>query len=434
MLTLADCLMDGDMLLRLRSGLMLDNRRVLYFMLYNALLHVGMFGIADVALNFYFVSLGYDVATIALLQSVPRISGVLTSIPMGMVNAKVGSYRVMLYCTLGCALCFVMMVLFPYFWVIVASRFLLGFFYGAQQIALAPLMGALVESTRHTHFFAYHNVISMLSMAFGSFIGGAMPALLVTMLAPILPVAAASGAESPFAYGAALMVAGILVVLSAVTFAPVKEPEKSEQAALVTGSGSKEKLQVPWRLLFIMTLPMIPFGFTGGLTFPFFNLFFRTQFGVADQVVGVILSIGWLGMAFIPMINSTLEKRFGHAQALGITMTMACIGFFWLSMAPTLAWSVVGFVIGISFRNTMQPLFQPLLMSRLPSSLHSFVSSLSNIMWNIGWLTATSSSGMLQTTIGFRAIMDLVAVGTLFTGLCIVFIYWHRTAVQLRAG
>jgi len=423
------------MLLRLKSGLMLDNRRVLYFMLYNALLHVGMFGIADVALNFYFVSLGYDVATIALLQSVPRLGGFLTSIPMGLVTAKVGSYRVMLYSTLGCALSFLAMIFFPQLWVIITARFLLGFFYGAQQIALAPLMGALVESTRHTHFFAYHNVVSMLSMSFGSFIGGGMPALLVTALAPIIPAAAVSDAQSPFAYGAALLLSAIIMLFSVLSFIPVGEPDVPRHNALSADADDKSKRPpIPWRLLVIMTLPMIPFGFTGGLTFPFFNLFFRSQFGIDDQVVGTILSIGWMGMAFVPMINSSLEKRLGHARALGVTMTIASIGFMGLSFAPTLAWSVVGFVIGTSFRNTMQPLFQPLLMTRLPSSLHSVVSSVSNIMWNIGWLTATTLSGVLQTTIGFRAIMDVVAIGTLFTGFCIVFIFQQKRKMQLQVG
>lgn len=423
------------MFLLLKSGLMLDNRRVLFFMLYNALLHVGMLGIADVVLNFYFVSLGYDLTTIALLQSVPRLGGFLTSIPMGLVTAKVGPYRVMLYSTLGCALSFIVMVLFPQLWIIVGSRFLLGFFYGAQQIALAPLMGALVESARHTHFFAYHNVVSMFSMSFGSFIGGIMPALLVTSLAPLVPAAAASDAQSPFAYGAALILAAILIALSVLTFVPVREASASERESFTPDTGTETKRPpIPWRLLLLMTFPMIPFGFTGGLTFPFFNLFFRTQFDINDQVIGIILSIGWMGMAFVPMVNSTLEKRFGHARALGVTMAVASVGFLWLSLAPSFAWSVLGFVIAISFRNTMQPLFQPLLISRLPSSLHSVVSSVSNVMWNIGWLTATILSSVLQTMIGFRAIMTVVAIGTLFTGFCIVFIFQHRMKTQLQAG
>ncbi len=46
-----------------------ERRGTLWFLLYGAIFHIGLFGIADVILNFYFVSLGYDTQTISALQS-----------------------------------------------------------------------------------------------------------------------------------------------------------------------------------------------------------------------------------------------------------------------------------------------------------------------------------------------------------------------------
>ena len=51
------------------------NGQVLLFLCHSLLFHIALLGIADILLNFYLVSIGYDTATISLLQSLPRLSG-----------------------------------------------------------------------------------------------------------------------------------------------------------------------------------------------------------------------------------------------------------------------------------------------------------------------------------------------------------------------
>jgi MFS family permease len=186
----------------------------------------------------------------------------------------------------------------------------------------------------------------------------------------------------------------------------------------------------PWGYLLVIMLPMLFFGFTGGLTFPFYNLFFRERFGSSDQLVGTILSIGWLGMALIPLANPWWEKRFGRANALGLTMIIAAVAFMGLAVAPTLPLSVTAFTIAISFRNVMQPLFQPLVLDHLPVQLHNTASGMGMVLWSVGWFAATAISGFLQKAVGFGVIMQIVAVGVLFTGVLVVLIFRNRPRYQ----
>ena len=44
------------------------NRRVVLFLCHSLLFHIALLGIADVLLNFYLVSVGYDAATIGLRE------------------------------------------------------------------------------------------------------------------------------------------------------------------------------------------------------------------------------------------------------------------------------------------------------------------------------------------------------------------------------
>ncbi len=396
-----------------------SSRESLLFMIYAVVFHIGIMGMNDVLLNFYFVSLGHSEETIGLLQSIPRLGGFVTSIPVGLIASRFGARRIIIVSTVGLALSFFTLVFFPSLPALGLSRFMLGFLYGAQQIALSPLMFALVEPEKHIRFFAAHNVLSMLGMAFGSLIGGFTPALMVALFGQAARV---SDPHTAFAYGLSLLLAGITGVLSIwpllhMTTDTVKQQRRAQV----------RQARIRWGRLFLLSLPLLTFGFTGGLTFPFYNLFFRIRFAQPDHAVGTILSLAWIGMALIPLLNPLWEQRFGRVWTLGITLSIAALSFFGLSLAGTLAISIVFYVLAASFRNVMQPIFQPLVMSHVPAEQHNIISSLNMILWNIGWFGATAISGFLQKEYGFALIMQIVALGVLFTAASVVLIFRQRT-------
>ena len=78
---------------RLPPGL---NRRVLLFLCHSLLFHIALLGIADILLNFYLVSIGFDGQTIALLQSLPRLSGFLIGLPIGLFADRIGNRRLIM--------------------------------------------------------------------------------------------------------------------------------------------------------------------------------------------------------------------------------------------------------------------------------------------------------------------------------------------------
>ncbi len=392
------------------------NSRVSHFMLFSAIFHIGLFGITDVILNFYFTSLGHSAETIGMLQSLPRIGGLVVSLPVGIIATRFGPYRIILYSTVGIAAALILPLALPALPALAVSRFLIGLFYGGQQIATNPFMGNLVTSDQQPFLFSYHNVITMLATAFGSFVGGFLPMLAVSLLG--LPPAQDS-AHSTAAYAAALLT-GMIVVLFCLP--PLFKVSDSSVAIAATHTSQKLR-SFPWLRLLLMATPMLFFGFTGGLTFPFYNLFFRETFAVSDAVVGTILGIGWIGMGIVPLVNPYLDRRFGRAAALFITLTTAAVAFFALSFAPTLPLSVVAFVIACSARNTMQPLFQPLVMANLPAHIHNMASSVGFVVWNMGWFFATSLSGFLKAAQGFDFIMQVVAVGVLLTGVSVMLVF-----------
>jgi MFS family permease len=404
------------------------NRQVTLFMLYSSVFQIGLFGITDVILNFYFTSLGHSPETIGVLQSIPRISGLLVSVPAGLIASRIGAYRVILYSTVGMGVALVLPLLWPALPILGLSRFLLGLFYGAQQVAINPFIGGLVKPSEQTFLFSYHNSLTMVATALGSFIGGFLPTVIVS-LSPERAANLQQAAQTPLAYSAALSVGLVVMLGSLIPLAMVKDTQRPQPR---TEQRHLPAEQMPWRLLLIFAIPMLFFGFTGGLTFPFYNLFFRNTFHISDEVVGTILGLGWIGMGIIPMVNPVLDHRYGRAQALFITLSVAAVAFFGLSIAPTLGLSIVAYVIATSARNTMQPLFQPLVMSTLPASAHNMASGIGLVVWNVGWFSATTISGFLQAGHGFGLIMQVVSVGVMITAVSVMLIFRKRPVYAAR--
>ena len=402
------------------------SRQVTLFMLYSSIFQIGLFGITDVILNFYFTSLGHSPETIGILQSFPQIGGLLISVPAGLVASRWGAYRVILFSTVGMGVALLLPLLWPTLPILGLSRLLLGLFYGAQQVAINPFIGGLVARDKQPFLFSYHNIITMVATALGSFIGGFLPAVLVSVL-PKSGKDIQQAAQTPLAYGAALAVGLVVMLTSLFPLMLVKDTRHLKIQPEMRGS---QLGKFPWRLLLVFAIPMFFFGFTGGLTFPFYNLFFRNTFHVTDGVVGTILGIGWIGMGVVPLVNPLLDNRYGRAQALFITLTVAAIAFFGLSIAPTLGLSIVAYVIATSARNTMQPLFQPLVMSTLPIDAHNMASGIGLVVWNVGWFSATTISGLLQAGHGFSLIMQVVSVGVMITAVSVVLIFRNRAQHQ----
>ncbi len=380
-------------------------------MLYSGLYQLGLFGVTDAILNFYFVSLGYDAQAIGLFQAIPRLGGLVTGVPLGLLADRMGVKRITLWAMVGIVATYALMLTAPTLPVITLSRFLLGLFYGAGYIAATPLLSMLTEERFQTHLFSYYNIVTMGASALGSLIGGFLPGWIASA------VGRGVGTQSSLAYGGTLLLAAAAIAASLWPLARMTEMMRPRIAERARVRG------IPWLRLAWLSTPMLLFGFTGGLTFPFYNLFFRQTFNTPDSLVGTILGLGWLGMATVTLANPWLDRKFGRSGALGVTLTLAALAFFALSIAPGLLLSVLAYLVAVSARNTMTPLYLPLLMERLPRTLHNSASSVGYVLWSLGWFASSGVAGRWLTDYGFDFLMQVVAVGVFLTGLSIVLLF-----------
>ena len=174
------------------------------------------------------MSIGYDTATISLLQSLPRLSGFLIGLPIGLVANRVGNRRLIMLSTGGIALCVAATALTQSLLVIAISRFFWGACFGANQVVKSPFMVTLTHRSEHTAQFSWHNLVSMFAVALGSALGGLLPILMSQGLA----IAAIDGLrpeEMPLAYRASIICAAVVLMLSALPILLLKnQPARAE--------------------------------------------------------------------------------------------------------------------------------------------------------------------------------------------------------------
>jgi predicted MFS family arabinose efflux permease len=246
----------------------------------------------------------------------------------------------------------------------------------------------------------------------GGLVGGFMPSWIAFLFPALAVYADLPAAQTPFAYGTAIVIASVITGLAVIPILRLIVPVESVTAKSgVAGRG------VPWRTLLPRGFPMLFFGITGGLTFPFYSLFFRNVHHAPDALVGTILSFGFFMMAFPVLFGPQLERRFGRSQSLLLATGSAGLCFVGLSLAPTIGTATLFFVCAISLRNIINGIYPPMLLAGLPLGAHNAASSVGFLGWNIGWLVGTSLGGFLTAQVGYTLVLQGVGVGVFLIGV-----------------
>lgn len=405
------------------SGINAQSSRLLQF---NALFSIALFGVVDVLLNFYFVSLGYTDESIGLLQSLPRVGGLIAAVLIVPLTARMSARNVLIWTTIGMAISQAMIVFIPTTPAIALSRAALGLFFGMQQIAINPVIIALSAPGQQTRMFGYISMTSNVAGSIGGFIGGFVPAWIAFLLPSMTVYGNLPAEQTPFAYGLAIVLASATTALAVLPILRLDVPD----AALPTESDvNTSAARIPWRQLLPRGLPMLFFGITGGLTFPFYNLFFRSGYGISDAAVGSVLSLGFFIMAFPVMLGPQIERRWGRGRGLLFCTALSGIAYWGLSYSTSLFAATACFVLAISLRNIVNGIYPPMLLDGLPPHMQNAVSSLGFLSWNVGWLFSTSIGGFLAASIGYSVILRIVGVGVMLIGLSAWWVYRRADVV-----
>lgn len=379
-------------------------------------------GVARLLFNFYLVALGYDEALVGQLLAVSSLTALFAALPMGYLVGRLGSKASLLTGTALVGVTLLGMALWPLQSVLYALNALSGVAQSLLGVTMAPFLMENSREEERTYLFSFSSGLQMASAFVGNALGGYLPGWL----------AAWRGweAQAPQAYGAVILVMGLLSLLALLPLSRLQPPGKKQ---------SQPQAFAPWLHLRAQSgriarliLPLLLTSLGAGLVMPFMNLFFRKVHHQPDPVIGSLFAWGSLAMGLGLLIAPPLAERMGRIPLVVLTQGLSIPFLVLLGFAPWFWVSAAAYYIRLALMNMSGPVYQAFVMEQVSPEARATVSSLISMSWNIGWAVSPMISGWLQTRYGFGPSF----VGTIILYSVSVWLYAHffwaedRTARQ----
>ena len=386
-----------------------------WYLVYSLLSGFAM-GFVQLLFNLYVLSLGYDAATLGVLVALPPIMITVTAIPMGMLGQRLG-FRTMLLA--GVSLMAVALIGIPLSGVLVGLLLfcgLRGLANSILQVSNAPYMAENSNADERTHLFSVQFAARMFANFGGLLLAGVMPLVIGRWLGV--------GAESPAAYRGALLVGAALYALS---FVPLLRTRKGPVPEVEPGPVRLKEMFRPPGLLVRLFLPQVVIGLGAGALVPFLNVFFKTEFGVSDSLLGVLFAAQSVLMAFATLVGPVLADRWGKTRSVvGLQLTsvpfLAMLGY-----VPVFGVSAFAFLCRAALMNAANPLYTAFAMNKVSERQRGTASALMQISWQGTRALSAIGSGYLQEASGFSVLFPItIAMYLLASGLI------HRFFIRSR--
>ena len=458
----------------------LDRWRMLSHAARLYLLHAAMLtaslAIYGLFFNLLILALGYPREFLGTLNTVSLRVAAVTSIPLWWLVTRIGLRPALVGSAVLNAASAFMLALRPSEPVAIVAVGLGGMAAVLFQVSAPPFMMQQSDQEGRDHLFSANAAINIGLAGVGSWIGGLLPATFAGLLG--------TGTESPLAYQATYVVAGVLLLLSLVPLFLIRkggkdsahsaadatnvEPQASHLTqtpshgetsntiqdgsrppkirwSVVSGRWSALRwsavagtLWVQWSILFhrwkfVLPLLIPPFLISWGaaLLIPYLNLYFKERFGVPDTTLGAIFAVLGIATGLAALAGPLLSARVGKigtiiiAQALSIPFLLLLGWSAWLQVA------VFAAVMRAALFNMGSPLYDAFAMERSDPADRPIVIGLINGAYTAGYLIAPEISAAVQVRYGFG---PLFIVTALFYGAAVVssFLLFGRTAIFKR--
>lgn len=376
------------------------------------LLHSLLFGlamsVADILFNFYLVSLGYAADTAGLLSTVSRGAGLVVGIPMGMLIDRLGPQRSIILGLAGYSAGWGLMLVSRELWALLVAQFIVGAAYLLAGTAVTPLLTSVTTDRDRSRVFGMNASAALIVGLLGSVIGGILPTL--------TGLALQVGPQDAPAYRLAL---ASVVALGLAAMLPVLGKMPRVEEPRLTGAGGAVVERMRLGRLLRWGLPSVTLGVGGGLFLPFQNLFFRSEFGLSDATVGVILAVGALGAGVGALLGSTVTGRLGLRHGSALLRALA-VGAMLLMLVPALGAAIVGFFLRGLFIAASFPQMDALAMRHTPPEQRGVMMSMMSVLWSGGWALAAVLSGYVQIRWGFAPVLLTAAAFYVLSAVAII--------------
>ncbi len=378
-----------------------------------------LFSINFLIFNLYLRELGYSESFIGRALSSGAIGSLVAAIPCALLIARYPIKRMLIATTIMVAACFYMMVTVREPALIMLFAFLVGANVSFSRVASAPIIMRNSTPEERTYVFSLSFANWMFAGIIGSVLGGYAQEWYAAMIAP--------GAES---YRIVLLGGVVLGLCAVVPFALIKaKPPSDDERKMAL---NKALLREQGGILFKLAFPFFLVGMGAGLIIPFLNLYFRDEFNMSTDQIGIYYSMVQATMIIGTMAGPVLVKKFGMVRTI-VWTELASVPFMLLMAFSGYEWIVIAsFLCRGALMNMGQPIGTNFAMEMVKKEVHGLANSVTMIAWTASWAISTQVGGWVIDHHGY--VPSFLLTVCLYTASAILYYFYFSGAESKEGG
>ena len=289
------------------------NRNVRLFFAFGTSINAGM-ALFSLLYNLYLLRLSYQEDFIGQVASMAPLATGLLALPTGILSDRLGRRPFLIASGLLLAISQLGLCLTTSPGALLAFSFIGGVAMAFVWVNHVPFLSDNAHPARRAEALAIWSALQIIVRMLLSLIGGFMPGVMGYFLGLSTEV------PEPFRYalffGAACSLIAVVPLLYASgqtrrERAPAPTRRRPEHAEARKSPDETEPMAPPWRVFAAITALSGTRGFSMGLTYPFFNVFFEAELGVGPAAIGAIFFLSQLAGLPATFAAPTLVRRFG---------------------------------------------------------------------------------------------------------------------------
>lgn len=279
------------------------NRNVRLFFAFGTSINAGM-ALFSLLYNLYLLRLSYQEDFIGQVASMAPLATGLLALPTGILSDRFGRRPFLIASGLLLAVSQVGLC-----WTTSPGSLLAFSFVGGVAMAFiwvnhVPFLSDNAHPARRAEALAIWSALQIIVRMLLSLIGGFMPGVMGYFLG------LSTEAPAPFRY--ALLLGAACSLIAVVPLLYASGQTRRERAPAPRRSPDEDRPAVtPWRVFAAITALSGTRGFSMGLTYPFFNVFFEAELGIGPVAIGAIFFLSQLAGLPATFAAPTLVRRFG---------------------------------------------------------------------------------------------------------------------------
>ncbi len=156
------------------------------------------------------------------------------------------------------------------------------------------------------------------------------------------------------------------------------------------------------KLLIFLILPPLTIGLGAGMTIPFLNLYFKTNFHLSSSTIGIIFSIALFLTILGSLLSPIFAIKYGLINTIIATQLLSVPFLYILGFSSFFPLVLASFFIRNTFMNMSSPLSNNFSLELVDMEDRPLISGLLSLAWLASWGLTANIGGHLIENHGYR--------------------------------